>query len=105
MSFPGYGQAAIFDRVKLVAMSIISENIIPGNNGRIFGTNASSDTEMEKIKAYLGKIEGVRDITIVKGVFPREFIVYTSKLLSVTTIENAVKRMGLHAIPKGWFEL
>ena len=86
-------------------MSIFTENVIPGNHGRIFGTNASSDEEIEKIKSFLEKIDGVKDIVIVKGVFPREFIIHTTKLMSVVTIENAVKRLGLHVIPKGWFEL
>ena len=86
-------------------MSVITENIIPGNHGRIFGTNASSTEEMEKIKSFLSKVDGVKDVVIVEGVFPREFIVHTTKLLSVVTIEDAVKRLDLHAIPKGWFHL
>ncbi len=86
-------------------MSILTENVIPGNHGRIFGTNASSDEEIEKIKSFLEKIDGVKGIVIVKGVFPREFIIHTTKLLSVVTIEDAVKRLGLHVIPKGWFKL
>ncbi len=86
-------------------MSVLTENIIPGNHGRIFGTNASSDAEMEKIKTFLSKVDGVKDVVIVEGVFPREFIVHTTKLLSVIIIEDAVKRLELHAIPKGWFHL
>ncbi len=86
-------------------MSVLTENIIPGNHGRIFGTNASSDEEMEKIKNFLSKVDGVKDVVIVEGVFPREFIVHTTRLLSVVIIEDAVKRLALHAIPKGWFHL
>ncbi len=86
-------------------MSVLTENVIPGNHGRIFGTNASSDEEMEKIKSFLTKVDGVKDVVIVEGVFPREFIVHTTKLLSVVIIENEVKRLELHAIPKGWFHL
>ncbi len=86
-------------------MSVLTENVIPGNHGRIFGTNASSDEEMEKIKSFLTKVDGVKDVVIVEGVFPREFIVHTTKLLSVGIIEDAVKRLELHAIPKGWFHL
>lgn len=50
-------------------MSILTENVIPGNHGRIFGTNASSDEEIKKIKSFLEKIDGVKDIVIVKGSF------------------------------------
>ncbi|MCJ7467731.1 MAG: heavy-metal-associated domain-containing protein [Maribacter sp.] len=86
-------------------MGFMAENVIPGNYGRIFGTNASTDKDMSKIKTYLKKIDGVKDVTIVKGVFPREFIVYSTKLLSVVLIEDTVNKLGLHAVPKGWFEL
>ena len=86
-------------------MDLLSENIIPGNHGKIFGTNAADDDEMEKVKLWLEKIDGVKNITIIKGVYPREFIVYTSKLLSIDTIEDAVKKLDLHAIPKGLFEI
>ncbi|MGA8854276.1 MAG: heavy-metal-associated domain-containing protein [Christiangramia sp.] len=86
-------------------MSLLSENIIPGNHGKIFGTNASKDDEMERMKLRLQKIDGVKNVTIIKGVFPREFIIYTSKLISISTIQDEVKNMGLHAIPKGLFEL
>jgi hypothetical protein len=86
-------------------MSLLSENIIPGNHGKIFSTNATKDKEMEKIKLWLQKIDGVKEISIIEGVYPREFIVYTSKLISIVTIEDAVKKLDLHAIPKGLFKL
>jgi len=86
-------------------MSLLTENIIPGNHGKIFGTNASKDEQMERIKIRLQKIDGVKNVTIIKGVFPKEFIIYTSKLISIDTIEDEVKKMELHAIPKGLFEL
>jgi len=60
---------------------------------------------MSKIKTLLLTLDGIKDVAIVKGVFPKEFIVYTSKIVSNVTIENAVKSIGLHAIPKGLFEL
>jgi hypothetical protein len=86
-------------------MSLISENIIPGNHGRIYGTNASTNDQMEGIKHQLEKIEGVKNVTLINGVFPKEFIVHTSKLISVKIIEDAVKKMLLHAIAKGLCEL
>ena len=60
---------------------------------------------MNKIKSELLTLDGIKDVAIIEGVFPKEFIVYTSKIVSVVTIENTVKNIGLHAIPKGVFEL
>ena len=31
-------------------MSLLSENVIPGNHGKIFGTNAKTHQELVKIK-------------------------------------------------------
>jgi hypothetical protein len=47
-------------------------------------------------------LDGLIDMAIVEGVFPKEFIVYTTKIISSISIENAVKSIGPHAIPK-WF--
>lgn len=84
-------------------MSVLTENVIPGDRGRIFGTNASTDKGLEKIKAAIEDIDGVKDVVLIKKVFPREFIVHTTKLVLVIDIENAVKKTGLHCIPKGIF--
>lgn len=86
-------------------MSLLTENIIPGNHGKIFGTDASTDDQMEHMKLRLQKIDGVNLVSLIKGVFPKEFIIYTSKLISISTIQDQVNKMGLHAIPKGLFEL
>ena len=84
-------------------MRLVNENIIPGNRGKIFGTNASCDRHMEKIKMSITKIDGVIDVILKKEVFPKEFIVLTNKLVKVLTIENAVNKVGLHALPKSVF--
>lgn len=86
-------------------MSLLTQNVIPGNHGKIFGTNASTDHEMEQIKQMVQEVDGVKKVVIITGVFPREFIVYTTKLVDIVTVENAVNRTGLHAIPKGLFGL
>ena len=86
-------------------MSLLTENIIPGNHGKIFGTDASSDAEIERIKSKILKIDGVEKVSIIEGVYPKELIVYTSKLLSIVSIQEAVKKSGFHAIPRGLFEL
>ena len=84
-------------------MSLISENVIPGNHGKIFGTNASTDEQMNEIKRAVEKVGGVKDVFLVKEVFPKEFIVHTAEIVSVHAIEEAVKSVGLHAISKGYF--
>lgn len=86
-------------------MSLISENVIPGNHGKIFGTNAATDEQMNEIQLVVQKIKGVKDVLLVKEVFPKEFIVHTSELVRVEDIEEAVKSLKLHAIPKGFFTL
>lgn len=84
-------------------MSLLSENVIPSGYGRIFGTNASTDQQMEYIKEKIEKLDGVRDVVPIAEVFPREFIVHTTKLVSVEDIEDTLKHSGLHCIPKGIF--
>jgi hypothetical protein len=86
-------------------MSLLTENIIPGNHGKIFGTDALRNEQMEKMKIRLQKIDGVKNVTLIKGVFPKEFIIYTSKLMHISKIQDEVNKMELHAIPKGLFEL
>lgn len=84
-------------------MSLLSENVIPGNHGKIFGTNAASDEQMNELRAAVMKIKGVKNVLLVKEVFPKEFIVQTSDLVKVEEVEEVVKTLKLHAIPKGFF--
>ena len=86
-------------------MSLLSENVIPGNHGKIFSTNAKDSKSLLKIKKVISQLEGVKEVILNEDEFPREFIIHTSKLVSVESIENEVKKLGFHAIPKGLFEL
>jgi hypothetical protein len=86
-------------------MSLLSENIIPGNHGKIFGTNAKDKQDLEKIKTKVLSIDGVKNVIINTEVYPKEFTIHTNKLVNIKDIENAVISMGFHAIPKGLFEL
>ncbi|MBQ0769506.1 MAG: heavy-metal-associated domain-containing protein [Bizionia sp.] len=86
-------------------MTVITENVIPGNHGRIFTTNTTSDSEMNAIKTEIEKIDGVKDVVLITEVFPKEFIVHTIKLIKNDDIEKAVSALGLKAIPKGIFPL
>ncbi len=86
-------------------MSLLSENVIPGNHGKIFGTNANKEQDLEKIKRKVLSIDGVTTVIINNEVFPKEFTIHTDKLISVKDIEDAVISAGFHAIPKDIFEL
>jgi hypothetical protein len=47
----------------------------------------------------------VNDVVLNIAVFPREFTVFTTIIVSLADIENKVKSVGFHAIPKETFEL
>lgn len=86
-------------------MSVLTDNVIPGNHGKIFGTNAMEDSDLMEIKASLLELDGIKDVLLNAEIFPREFTVHTSKMVSISDIENKVKSVGFHAIPKDLFEL
>lgn len=86
-------------------MSILTENVIPGNHGKIFGTNAIKDLDLLDIKSRLLELDGIEDVLLNTEIFPREFTVHTSKIVPIGDIENKVKSAGFHAIPKDLFEL
>lgn len=53
-----------FKSTKITIMSLLSENVIPGNLGKVFGTNAKEPQTLEKIKSPLELIDGVKDVII-----------------------------------------
>lgn len=86
-------------------MSLLTENVIPGNHGKTFGTNAIEDLDLLAIKSSLLELDGIKKVIFNTDIFPREFTVHTSKIVSIGDIENKVKSAGFHAIPKDLFEL
>ena len=85
-------------------MGILSENVIPGNHGKVFGTNAKEVKDLRRIKEHLLKINGIENV-IFNDDFPVEFTVHTTKMVEIKEIENMVKGLGFHAISKGLFSL
>ena len=81
-------------------MSLLTDNIIPGGHGKVFGTNANKEIELIEIKNNLLKVDGIIDVHINNAIFPKEFTVFTSKVISIEDVERAVKSIGYHAIPK-----
>lgn len=80
-------------------MSLLSENVIPGNHGKVFGTDAKEHHSIEQIKKAILSVEGVENVLFDEEKFPREFTVQTSKIVEVKVIEEAVRATGFHAIP------
>ncbi len=86
-------------------MSYLTKNIIPGDHGKVFSTDAKKEKDLLKIKKAILKIPGIKDVHVDMGVFPIEIAIQTKSVVSVETVENEVKRFGFHAIPKGVFEV
>ena len=86
-------------------MSIMSENVIPGKQGKVFGTNARDKEDLEFIKEKILELAGIDHVILEPDVFPKSFTVYTTKLVSVHDIEEKVKTAGFHAIPKESIEI
>ncbi|MCM4169100.1 hypothetical protein KCTC52924_00134 [Arenibacter antarcticus] len=85
-------------------MSFVSENVIPGNHGKIFGTDAKEKKDLDMIKQQLMKIEGIKEVLFNDG-FPKEFRVHTSKVVQISDIERKVSALGFHAVRKSFFSL
>jgi copper chaperone CopZ len=85
-------------------MSLLKENIIPGNHGKVFSTNAKGVHELGNIKAKVLELDGVEDVQLNLDVFPREFTVFTSKLITLEEIEEKVRSTGFHSITKNILE-
>jgi len=86
-------------------MSLLSDNVIPGNHGQVFGTDAKTEPELNKIKTSILSIDGIEDVLLNVEVFPREITVHTSKIVALDVVEKAVNKVGFHAVPKGVFSL
>ena len=92
-------------KFKIRAMSLLSDNVIPGNQGRVFATNAKLNGDLEKIRNKLLAVDGIEEVKLNLDSFPKEFVVHTRKLVSVEDIEEIIRSMGFHAIPKEKFEI
>lgn len=86
-------------------MSIVSENVIPGGYGKVFGTNATTKTDLDKIAKAIRKINGVKDVIVDYDIFPREFTIHSNAMVKVEDIQNAAIQEGFHLIPKSLFKL
>jgi hypothetical protein len=81
-------------------MSLMKDNVIPGNYGKVFGTNATTEKDLVLIKEKLSTLKGVKDVELHLDIFPKEFTVHTYDMVKVEDIESEVISLGFHAIPK-----
>lgn len=86
-------------------MNLLTENIIPGNYGKVFSTDAKKEKDLLKIKVAIENLPGIKDVILNKDVFPVELTIHTNALVHIDVVEKEVMRFGFHAIPKGSFEL
>lgn len=86
-------------------MSLLDKKIIPGNHGKTFGTNAKTSDDLKSIKTKILELEGIKSVELNNTVFPKEFTIHTSKLVTIEEIEEKVKAAGFHSVPKNTFIL
>lgn len=86
-------------------MSLISENVIPGNHGKVFIIDINDRHEFEKVKEKILKIEGIRDVLYDDQSFPHEMTIHSQKLVNIKDIQDVVRDKGYHAVPASLFEL
>lgn len=85
-------------------MGYLTENVIPGEHGKVFGTNAKEPKDIEKIMEALSEIEGIAKLDLDTSVHPVEITVLTSKMVEIKKIEDVVNHLGFHVVPKGYFD-
>lgn len=86
-------------------MNFLKDNVIPGDHGKVFGTNAKAPEDLALIKSEVLKIKGVKDVVVDESIFPVEMTIYTSALVKVDDVERVVQKTGFHAIPQELFSL
>lgn len=86
-------------------MSFLSENVVPGKYGTTFGTDAKKEDDLKKISKHIEAMEGILDVQLNDTVYPREFTIHTTALVKVEAIEQVVKKLGFHVIPKEFISI
>ncbi len=84
-------------------MSFLSENVIPGNYGKKFTTDANEPNEINEILDTLMSLDGVKEVIFEEGSNPTTFVIYTHSIVKVDDITDKVKELNLHAVPTGPF--
>ena len=53
-------------------MNTLTDTLIPGNHGKIFGTNAIKDLDLLEIKTALMELDGIKDVLLNTDIFPAD---------------------------------
>ena len=91
-------------------MSLLSENVIPGNHGKVFGTNAKEPRTLEKIKSALELIDGIKDVILHLDVYPKKLTIHTSKVKAKVTgsgdmtLSGSTDELQIHVTGSGDFD-
>lgn len=86
-------------------MDIHEDVVIPDNHGKVFTTNAKDLADLERLKLAIFKLSSVKKVSFDTNVFPVEFTVFTEVFMKVTDIQDKVREVGFHALPKSSFPL
>lgn len=84
-------------------MSFLSENVIPGNYGKKFTTDAKHPNDLTKIQEALMQLDGIKDVLFESENKAIVFVIHTNKVISVKEIEDCIRDLNLHAVPTGLF--
>ncbi|MCK0123926.1 heavy-metal-associated domain-containing protein [Gelidibacter sp. F2691] len=83
-------------------MTFITENIIPGNYGKKFTSDADDPAEKSSLEAAIMEIDGVTKV-IFEDDSPFDFTVHTDQVVHVTELQDKAKALGFHIIAKAPF--
>lgn len=86
-------------------MGFLSDNVIPGHYGKIFETDAKEEKAIHAVLSAIVGVDGIKDTIVNTGVFPVQVTVHTSKIVKVSEIQERVRLIGHHVIPKELFPL
>lgn len=84
-------------------MSYLSEYIIPGTMGKTFLMGADYSSDYQRVLKILDKIKGINKVHLNEKVFPHEITICTEKPVAVREVQQQVRTLGFHAIPKAFF--
>ncbi len=82
-------------------MSYLSENIIPGKMGKTFFTDIN-DQDLHIVLRVLNKIRGIGRVDFSDKIFPHEITVHTAGPVAIQEIQDRIKNVGFHAVPKSF---
>ena len=81
-------------------MSLLSENIFPGEHGKVFGTDAKYDDDLLDIHDFLLQYDGIEKVEFFKDRFPVEIKIQVNKAIKVEDLKKAFKKTGFHLVDK-----